>query len=150
MQGGNEKKLQFINEKIFPQILKTDIEKFFCCGIMCNIFVCLAFFLARTAKDVIGKLFAIFFPILAFVIGGYEHCVANMYYIPAGLLAKTSDTYYNAAIEAGMTASQLDSMSIAGFFVDNLIPVTLGNIVGGMIFVALPLYVINKKDIKSA
>lgn len=130
--------------------LNLSFLKAFCSGIMCNILVCLAVLLAGTAKDVIGKLFAIFFPILAFVIGGYEHCVANMYYIPAGLLAKTSDTYYNAAIEAGMTASQLDSMSIAGFFVDNLIPVTLGNIVGGMIFVALPLYVINKKDIKSA
>lgn len=128
--------------------LNLSFVKAFCSAIMCNILVCLAVLLAATAQDVIGKIFAIFFPVWAFVIGGYEHCVANMYYIPAGLLAKTSDTYYDAAIAAGMTSSQLDSMSVSGMFIDNLLPVTLGNIVGGMLFVALPLYLINKKEIK--
>lgn len=128
--------------------LNLSFVKAFCSAIMCNILVCLSVLLAATAQDVIGKIFAIFFPIWAFVIGGYEHCVANMYYIPAGLLAKTSDTYYDAAIAAGMTSSQLDSMSVSGMFIDNLLPVTLGNIVGGMLFVALPLYLINKKEIK--
>lgn len=125
--------------------LNLGFDKAFCSGIMCNILVCFAVLLAGTAKDVTGKIFAIFFPIWAFVIGGYEHCVANMYYIPAGLLAKTSDTYYQAAIDAGMTADQLDSMTIGSFFVDNLLPVTIGNIIGGMVFVALPLYIIHKK-----
>lgn len=125
--------------------LNLGFGKAFCSGIMCNILVCLAVLLAGTAKDATGKIFAIFFPIWAFVIGGYEHCVANMYYIPAGLLAKTSDTYYQAAIDAGMTAGQLDSMTIGSFFVDNLLPVTIGNIIGGMVFVALPLYIIHKK-----
>lgn len=130
--------------------LNLSFLKAFCSGIMCNILVCLAVLLAGTCQDGIGKIFAIFFPIWAFVLGGYEHCVANMYYIPAGLLAKTNDTYYQAAIDAGMTAAQIDSMSISGFLVDNLIPVTLGNIVGGMVFVALPLYIAHKKDIKAA
>lgn len=128
--------------------LNLSFLKAFCSAIMCNILVCLAVLFAATATDAIGKIWAIFFPIWAFVIGGYEHCVANMYYIPAGLMAKASDTYYQAAIDAGMTASQLDSMSISGMFINNLLPVTLGNIVGGMIFVALPLYLINKKEIK--
>lgn len=125
--------------------LNLGFGKALCSGIMCNILVCLAVLLAGTAKDATGKIFAIFFPIWAFVIGGYEHCVANMYYIPAGLLAKTSDAYYQSAIDAGMTASQLDSMTVGSFFIDNLLPVTIGNIIGGMLFVAFPLYVVHKK-----
>lgn len=128
--------------------LNLGFGKAFCSGIMCNVLVCLAVLLAGTAKEATGKIFAIFFPIWAFVIGGYEHCVANMYYIPAGLLAKHGDTYHQLAIQAGMTAEQLDSMTIGSFVVDNLIPVTLGNIVGGMIFVALPLYLVHRKALK--
>lgn len=128
--------------------LNLGFGKAFCSGIMCNVLVCLAVLLAGTAKEAIGKIFAIFFPIWAFVIGGYEHCVANMYYIPAGLFAKHGDTYYQLALDAGMTAEQLDSMTIGSFIVDNLIPVTLGNIVGGMIFVALPLYLVHRKALK--
>lgn len=120
-----------------------------CSGILCNILVCLAVLMAGTAHDVIGKIFAIFFPILAFVIGGYEHCVANMYYIPAGLLAKESEAYYQAAIDMGMTAAQIDSMSIKGYVLDNLVPVTIGNIIGGMFLVALPLYFVSKQAIKA-
>lgn len=128
--------------------LNLGFGKALCSGIMCNVLVCLAVLLAGTAKEAIGKIFAIFFPIWAFVIGGYEHCVANMYYIPAGLFAKHGDTYYQLALDAGMTAEQLDSMTIGSFIVDNLIPVTLGNIVGGMIFVALPLYLVHRKALK--
>ncbi|MGN0436646.1 MAG: formate/nitrite transporter family protein [Wujia sp.] len=124
--------------------------KAFCSAIMCNILVCLGVLLAGVCQDSAGKILGIFFAIWAFVIGGYEHCVANMYYIPAGLLAKETDQYFNAAIDAGMTAEQINSMSWQGFFVDNLIPVTLGNIVGGMIFIALPLYLIHKKDLREA
>lgn len=128
--------------------LNLGFGKALCSGIMCNVLVCLAVLLAGTAKEAIGKIFAIFFPIWAFVIGGYEHCVANMYCIPAGLFAKHGDTYYQLALDAGMTAEQLDSMTIGSFIVDNLIPVTLGNIVGGMIFVALPLYLVHRKALK--
>ena len=113
--------------------------KAFTSGIMCNILVCLAVLLAGVCQDAIGKIFAWFFPIWAFGIAGYEHCVANMYYIPAGLLAKHGEAYYNAAIMAGMTPDQLNSMTVGKFFLNNLLPVTLGNIVGGVVFVALPL-----------
>lgn len=125
--------------------LNLSFGKAFASGIMCNILVCLAVLLAGVCQDAAGKILACFFPIWAFVIAGYEHCVANMYYIPAGLLAKEGEAYYNAAIMAGMTPEQLDSMTIGGFFVNNLLPVTLGNIVGGVFFVALPLYLIHKQ-----
>ena len=83
------------------------------------------------------------------MIAGYEHCVANMYYIPAGLLAKHGEAYYDAAIMAGMTPDQLDSMTVGKFFLNNLLPVTLGNIVGGVVFVALPLYLIYRNKNKA-
>lgn len=128
--------------------MNLSFVKAFTSGIMCNILVCLAVLLAGVCQDGIGKIFACFFPIWAFVIGGYEHCVANMYYIPAGILAKQGEAYYDAAVLAGMTPEQLDTMTIGNFFVHNLIPVTLGNIVGGIVFVALPLYLVhrNKKQ----
>lgn len=147
--------LDFGNGALAAAAVKTAYSKMnlgflkcFCSGIMCNILVCLAVLFAGASESIMGKIWGIFFCIWAFVIAGYEHCVANMYYIPAGLLAKTSDAYYDAAVQAGMTAAQLDSMTIGGFFIDNLLPVTLGNMVGGMLFVAIPLYIVNKHEIQ--
>lgn len=115
-------------------------------GIMCNIFVCGAVLMASAAKDVVGKVWASFFPIFAFVISGYEHCVANMYYIPAGIFAMQNDTYVNVAMEKyGYTAEQLESLNWLNFFIQNELPVTLGNIVGGM-FLGVILYIIHKKN----
>lgn len=123
----------------------------FCSAILCNVFVCAAVLMAMAAKDVAGKILAIFFPVLAFVVSGYEHCVANMYYIPAGLMAKSNSAYANKAMEVfGFTKEQLDALSLKSFFVDNLIPVTLGNIVGGAIVVGCVLYVIHGKAIKDS
>lgn len=120
----------------------------FCSGILCNIFVCCAVLMGATAKSAAGKIWAIFFPILAFVVSGYEHCVANMYYIPAGLIAMTNDSYVNKAVEAyGLTADQLDKLNVGSFLINSSIPVTLGNMVGGMIFVGALLYFVHiKKD----
>lgn len=116
-----------------------------CSGILCNILVCMAVLMASAAKDIAGKIFAIFFPICAFVIGGWEHCVANMFYIPAGMIAAMNETYVARAEELyGITAEQLAADLNIGGFVSNLIPVTIGNIIGGMVFVALPLYGIHK------
>lgn len=117
-------------------------------GILCNIIVCIAVLFAGAARDVTGKLLGCFFPILAFVVGGYEHCVANMYYIPAGMIALTNETYKQAAIDTyGFSVKQLNSLDLQGFLISNLIPVTIGNIIGGMVFVALPLYLLHKRDI---
>ena len=122
----------------------------FASGILCNIFVCMAVLMAMAAKDISGKIWAIFFPILAFVVSGYEHCVANMYYIPAGIFAKANGTYASLAMESyGYTTLQLDSLNWVNFVVKNLIPVTLGNIVGGMVFVGLPLYLIHARKLKA-
>ena len=120
--------------------------KAICSGILCNILVCIAVLMATAAKDIAGKVWAIFFPICAFVVGGWEHCVANMFYIPAGIIAATNDTYVARAEELyGITAAQISANVNTGGFISNLIPVTIGNILGGMVFVALPLYFIHKK-----
>lgn len=112
-------------------------------GILCNILVCIAILMATACKDAIGKIFAIWFPIFAFVIGGFEHIVANMYYIPAGLVASTNPDYVAKAEELyGITSEQLKSLDIAGLF-SNFIPVTVGNIIGGMLFIGCLLYFIN-------
>lgn len=118
----------------------------FASGIACNVFVCAAVLMAAAAKDIEGKVWAIFFPILAFVVSGYEHCVANMYYIPAGLFAMQNETYVQCAMEEyGYTAEQLSGLNLANFFVKSSIPVTLGNMVGGMLFLGVILYFVNKK-----
>ncbi len=100
-------------------------------GIGCNWLVCLAVWMALSAKEIAGKILAIFFPIMAFVALGYEHCVANMYFIPMGLFLKGTA----AAAAANLTGDALLSLTWSKFFLANLIPVTLGNIVGGAIFV---------------
>lgn len=114
-------------------------------GILCNILVCVAILMATACKEATGKIFAIWFPIFAFVIGGFEHIVANMYYIPAGLVASMNPDYVAKAEELyGITSEQLSSLSLSGL-VSNFIPVTIGNILGGMIFVGCLVYYINIK-----
>jgi len=96
-------------------------------AIGCNWLVCLAVWMAISSRDTVGKVFAIFFPIMAFVASGFEHSVANMFFIPMGMLLKSVGL-------AGVTAS--GNLNLFGFLVSNEIPVTLGNIVGGAFFVA--------------
>ncbi|MEO0198198.1 MAG: formate/nitrite transporter family protein [candidate division WOR-3 bacterium] len=100
-------------------------------GILCNWLVCLAVWMALASRDVIGKIFAIFFPIMAFVASGFEHSIANMYFIPMGIFLKNIPAVVEAA-----GAPDLTNLTWYGFFVKNLIPVTLGNILGGAGFVA--------------
>ena len=120
--------------------------KLFVSANLCNILVCLSVLMANASKDVVGKMLAAFFPILAFVIGGYEHCVANMYYIPAGILAMTRADYREAAMtQYGVTAVQMEALSVKSFFLTNLVPVTLGNLVGGIVLIAVPFYLIYRK-----
>lgn len=105
-------------------------------GIMCNWLVCLAVWMAYGAKDMTGKILAIFFPIWLFITSGFEHSIANMYYIPAGILAKADPVYAKAAMDLGVTADKMAHLNWTTFFINNLIPVTLGNILGGAVFVA--------------
>lgn len=114
-------------------------------GILCNILVCVAILMAAAAKDVAGKVWAIFFPIFAFVIGGFEHCVANMFYIPMGMLAAKNSAYVDKAIEAyGMTAEEIGSLTVVNSL-GNFIPVTIGNIIGGAVCVGCICYIIHVK-----
>lgn len=106
-------------------------------GICCNWLVCLAVWLAFAAKDAIGKIFGIFFPIMAFVSSGFEHSVANMFFIPMGV--QVANAAPAAAAEALTVAPEAISsiFNYGNVMVANLIPVTIGNIVGGAIFVAM-------------
>ena len=110
-------------------------ENAFYLGVLCNWLVCLAVWMAAGAKDITGKLLAIFFPIWLFITSGFEHSVANMYYIPVGLMAKSNPVWVEAALKMGATPEKLDALNISTFLTKNLIPVTLGNIVGGVLFV---------------
>jgi formate transporter len=96
-------------------------------GILCNALVCLSVWLCFGARTTVDKIFAIIFPITAFVACGFEHSIANMYFIPMGITLAGKAEVLKAA---GVTAAQVTNLSIMGF-VGNLIPVTLGNIVGG-------------------
>lgn len=110
-------------------------------GILCNIIVCFCVWGTYGAKDVTGKIFMGFFPILAFVIAGFEHCVANMYYFTIGLLAKTNPAFVEAS---HLSAEKLEKLNLGGVF-NNLIPVTIGNIIGGAVVVGLTYWFIFRK-----
>ncbi len=116
-------------------------------GVMCNWLVCLAVWMATGAKDITGKLLAIFFPIWLFITSGFEHSIANMYYIPAGIMAMKNTGWVNAARSIGVTPEKIAGLNWRTFVTNNLMPVTLGNIVGGGIFVGVVYwYVYVKKN----
>lgn len=100
-------------------------------GILCNALVCLAIWLCFSARTVTDKIIAILFPITAFVAAGFEHSIANMYFIPMGILLAGQPSVLAAA---GVTAGSVSNLTWAGF-VGNLVPVTIGNIIGGGILV---------------
>ena len=99
-------------------------------GIFCNVLVCIAVWMAFAAKDVGGKVLALILPITLFVLSGYEHCIANMCYLPTGWLAVRNYTYYNAYAGSYELAT-VASLTWKSMFLNNLIPSTIGNIIGG-------------------
>ncbi len=105
-------------------------------GILCNIMVCIAVWMSFSSKQISGKILASFLPIIVFVLCNFEHCVANFYFIPAGLLAAKE---YNI---------QQEGLSWLYFIIKNEIPVTLGNIIGGFLVAAgyWVIYLNPKKD----
>ena len=101
-------------------------------GIFCNWLVCLAVWLAMGAKEAISKIIGIMIPVTAFVAIGLEHSIANMYFIPMGIMLK------DHVIAQGLMAPELlQGLHWGGFFLKNLIPATIGNLVGGVIFVGV-------------
>lgn len=99
-------------------------------GIMCNALVCLAVWLCFSARSTTDKILSIVFPITAFVAAGFEHSVANMYFIPIGLLIK----WFDPAFAAKAT---IPNLNLSNFLLGNLLPVTIGNIIGGAAMVGL-------------
>ncbi len=100
-------------------------------GIGCNWLVCLAVWMALASRQIIGKIFAIFFPIMAFVAIGFEHSVANMYFIPTGIFL------VNGAGISNVPGVDPNMLGWVNFLWRNLLPVTIGNIIGGAVFVGM-------------
>jgi len=99
-------------------------------GVLCNALVCLAVWLSYSARSVVDKISAIIFPITAFVAAGFEHSIANMYFIPLGLMIKALDPAFTAG-----TDLDLSGLTWGTFLINNLLPVTIGNIIGGAVLV---------------
>ena len=110
-----------------------DTGQAFFLGILCNVLVCLAVWLATAAQDTPGKVLAIFFPITAFVAAGFEHCVANMFFVPYGLMIKAwaPDSFWLLPAVAEFASADIPF----GHFLLNLATVTAGNWVGGAVLV---------------
>jgi formate/nitrite transporter len=103
-------------------------------GILCNALVCLAVWMTYSARSTLDKIAAIIFPIAAFVAAGFEHSIANMYFVPIGLFIKNFDPAFIESIaSAGVN---LEGLTWEAFLVNNLLPVTIGNIIGGAVLVA--------------
>ncbi len=106
-------------------------------GVLCNALVCLAVWLGMSGRSTTDKILAIVFPITAFVALGFEHSVANMYFIPMGLLLKNNASVLQSVATMTGKVSDFSGLTMEALFVKNLLPVTLGNIVGGGVLVGL-------------
>jgi len=101
-------------------------------GVLCNALVCLAVWMTYSARTTADRVLAIVLPISAFVATGFEHSIANMYFVPLGIFVATFDLAFVAASGIGV---QAESLTWTGFVVRNLVPVTIGNVVGGSLLV---------------
>lgn len=106
-------------------------------GVLCNALVCLAVWLCMAGRSATDKILSILFPITAFVALGFEHSIANMYFIPMGLLLKNTPEVLEAVVSMTGKSGDFSGLTTQAFLVNNLLPVTLGNIVGGGLLVGL-------------
>jgi len=137
---------------VASEILTTCIRKVnlpfteaFCRGIACNCLVCLAVWMATAGKDVTSKLLAIYFPIMTFVASAFEHSIANMYILTLGLLLKGNPV----AVSVSGLGNELESLNWFNFLYVNLLPVTLGNIVGGSLIIGGAYYLAYLRSAKT-
>ena len=116
-------------------------------GIMCNALVCLAVWMCFSAKTTTDKILSIIFPITAFVASGFEHSVANMYFIPIGIFIKSyaQPLFWE---NIGKTAGDYVALTWDNFFFANLLPVTIGNVIGGSVMVGLIYWFIYNRKAK--
>lgn len=124
--------------------LQYSFGQAFTLGIMCNVMVCLAVWMAYAGRTVTDKLLAVVLPVAMFVAAGFEHCIANMFLIPMAIVTKFVATPEFWA-SAGVDPSHFADITWSQFLLHNLVPVTLGNIVGGAIFVGLTYWFIYRK-----
>jgi formate/nitrite transporter len=118
-------------------------------GIMCNALVCMAVWLCYSARTTTDKILSIIPPIATFVAAGFEHSVANMYFIPVALFVKYfGDSSFFEAI--GKTAADFPHLTWGNFFLGNLLPVTIGNIIGGAGMVGLIYWFVYLRKAKAA
>jgi len=117
-------------------------------GVLCNALVCLAVWLCMSGRSTTDKILSILFPITAFVALGFEHSVANMYFIPMGLLLKNNPIVLEAVTTLTGRANDFSGLTLESMLVNNLFPVTLGNIVGGGILVGLVYWFVYLKGKK--
>jgi formate/nitrite transporter len=105
-------------------------------GVLANVLVCLAVWLCMSARSVTDKILAISLPVSAFVAGGFEHSIANMYFLPVGLFVKhgAPDSFWAST---GTEAAAYDELTWSSALVDNIVPVTIGNVIGGAVLVGL-------------
>lgn len=115
-------------------------------GILCNGLVCLAVWLTYSARSTVDKIMAILFPISAFVAAGFEHSVANMYFIPYGLFIKAFDPAFVTSLGDKV---HLEGLTWGAFFLKNLLPVTIGNIIGGAVLVGIVYWMAYLADAKA-
>ncbi|MCI8647092.1 MAG: formate/nitrite transporter family protein [Firmicutes bacterium] len=140
--SGGESMLGAFTVKVAAGKVNLGFMKALLLGILCNWLVCIAVWISFSASTVTGKIAGMFFPIWLFVTSGFEHSIANMYFIPAGILAKGNEAF---ASLSGLSDSALDALTWGAFFTDNLIPVTLGNMIGGGVFVAMAYWLAFRK-----
>jgi formate transporter len=106
-------------------------------GVLCNVLVCMAVWMTMAGRSVIDKVIAIIFPITAFVAAGFEHSIANMYFMQLALIIQ----YFDPVATSNVLGVANNALSVAGMF-GNLVPVILGNLVGGSVFVGLTYHLI--------
>ncbi len=140
--GNGNLALAYINTASYK--VNLDFTNALVLGILCNILVCFAVLALNKAKDNVGKLAGLYLPIFLFVVSGFEHSIANMFYVSAGILANSVDRFHELALEQNIDVSNLTWQN---FFLDNLAPVTIGNIIGGTIVVSL-MWIAYRKDMK--
>ncbi len=118
-------------------------------GVFCNVLVCLAVWLCLSARSTTDKILATIFPITAFVAGGFEHCIANMYFVPKALFIKSMahDSFWT---KIGKTAADFPNLTWPNFLLKNLLPVTIGNIIGGAVLVGVVYWSIYLRPNKKA
>jgi formate/nitrite transporter len=123
------------------KVSHTPVEAFVR-GLFCNVLVCLASWMVYAARSAMDKIWVVLFPISAFVAMGFEHCIANMYMIPVAMVASLD----SQIVAAGHFEPEALSLLSMDGLISNLVPVTLGNIVGGVAFVALTYYVVHPSE----